>query len=450
MGTDGRVDRHLGLGRRELDPCDLVSVSCISGADKNDARQCIAIYIAAMEQTRAVIEVLRGHAASISDVVARDIAAGVASASDASAARTAVDWLLAEIETGDCGRPAAVDALRDAARNAAAAGRSVASVLDPYLSAGWAIWDAAVRLPEAVPSLPRLGAVILRAGDAAAAAIAAAYADADAAQAARTASARREFLDELLMARPGDPSLAGLARRAPAHGLAGGVAVRAILAAADRDLMDDDSAVSRLEVELGPRAPIVATDRGRALILTRADTVRDAGIQAALDVALGAEGWTAVAVVAGGGLSDIGRAVETAHAALGIAVRLGRRGTIEPPEATLLEQTLLGDEQLLARAVQSVLGPLETTPRTGPVLVRTLRVYVETAGNRRATARRLGVAPRTVAYRLERIETRLKARLVGPGLLRLAVTLFARDLLESAHALPASSRSTVTPRRDRG
>ena len=404
-----------------------------------------------MQHDRGLIAAIGDLARPIAEVVAQDLAAAGGPASSLPAAHAAVDWLLAELRAGDRVRSGSLDALRSEARAAAAAGRPVASVLDPYLSAGWAIWEAAARIPDAAPSLPELGGILLRAGDAAAAAIAAAYADAEAAQAARTASARRGFLDELLVARPGDPSLVRLARRAPVYGLAAGVAVRVVLAAADRDLGDDDPAVSRLAAELGPRATIVATDRGRVLAIVRTGVLRDVGIRAAVDAALGAGGWAAVAVDVVEGLPGIGAAVAAVHAALGIEVRLGRRGTLDPPDATLLEQALLADEGLLAGAVTAVLAPLSTTPRTGAELVRTLSVFIETAGNRRETARRLGLAPRTVAYRLRRIEARLGTRLSGPGLLRLGAVLFARDLLassaDSATATGREDRRAVRPRR---
>lgn len=392
----------------------------------------MTLYIADMEQFADLIDALRERADAIADVVARDMAAAGANPPEPlRAARGAVDWLLTELQAGDRVRPASLEALREEGRAAAAAGRPVAWALDPYLTAGWAIWEATGELPDAGPSLPELGGILLRAGDAAAAAIAAAFADAEASLAARTASARREFLDELLGARPGDPSIARLARRAPAHGLAPGVAVRVVLVAAARDLGDDDAAVGRLTAELGPRAAIVATDGGRALALVRSGRLGDAGLRAALDASLGPNEWTAVVGKVDEGLPGIGQAVATAHAALRIAVRLGRRGTLESPGATLLEQALLADEALLERAVTAVLAPLATTPRTGGELVTTLRIFLETAGNRRETARRLGLAPRTVAYRLRRIEVRLGTRLAGANLLRLATVLFASGLLGS-------------------
>ena len=54
----------------------------------------------------------------------------------------------------------------------------------------------------------------------------------------------------------------------------------------------------------------------------------------------------------------------------------------------------------------------------------------------RAAARRLGIAPRTVAYRLERIERLLGARLDADRRLRLATTLFARRVLGDAGPAP--------------
>jgi DNA-binding PucR family transcriptional regulator len=129
------------------------------------------------------------------------------------------------------------------------------------------------------------------------------------------------------------------------------------------------------------------------------------------------------------GLAGLGAAVAAAHAALEIARRLGRRGELEAPEATMFEQAILAERELLEHGVATILAPLATTPRTGSLLVETLRVFLETAGNRRETARRLGLAPRTVAYRLRRIEARLGVRLEGRGLLRLGAALFALALL---------------------
>ncbi|HEX5590242.1 MAG TPA: helix-turn-helix domain-containing protein [Candidatus Limnocylindrales bacterium] len=404
-----------------------------------------------MQQLRDLVAALTDRAGAIAEVVERDLTVAAGSVrpartaraaasgqSPAAAAGIAVTWLLGELaELGELGagdrvRPVSLEPLRVAAGRAAAEGQPVGSVLDPYLSAGWAIWEAAAAMPDAGPALPALGGVLLRAGDAAAAAIAAAYADAEASLAARTASARREFLDELLAARPGDASAARVARRAPAYGLEPGKGLELVLtAAAGRELGDDDPEIGRFAAALGPRAMIVATDSGRALAVVRPGVVREAALRGALDAAFGPGGWTAIVAAADEGPAGVGEAAAGAHAALGIALRRGRRGTIEAPSATRLEQALLVDAAGLAEGVDAVLGPLASTPRTGDRLVATLRTFLEAAGNRHETARRLGLAPRTVAYRLRRIESRLGTRLQGEPLLRLAAALFARELLDA-------------------
>jgi DNA-binding PucR family transcriptional regulator len=95
----------------------------------------------------------------------------------------------------------------------------------------------------------------------------------------------------------------------------------------------------------------------------------------------------------------------------------------------LLERALLADQDLARAAVAHELGPLLGAPRGGEELVRTLEVYVAVGQNVRRAARDLGVAPRTVAYRLTRIAELLGGRLEGARLLRLASALELRRLL---------------------
>ena len=63
-----------------------------------------------------------------------------------------------------------------------------------------------------------------------------------------------------------------------------------------------------------------------------------------------------------------------------------------------------------------------------------MEAYLAERENVSAAARRLGVAPRTVAYRLERIERLLGGRLDASRRARLATALFARRLLGSPDA----------------
>jgi DNA-binding PucR family transcriptional regulator len=66
----------------------------------------------------------------------------------------------------------------------------------------------------------------------------------------------------------------------------------------------------------------------------------------------------------------------------------------------------------------------------GEELVETLVVYFDAGENMREAARRLHLANRTVAYRLERIESLLGGPLDGARRERLVVALLARRVLE--------------------
>jgi len=61
----------------------------------------------------------------------------------------------------------------------------------------------------------------------------------------------------------------------------------------------------------------------------------------------------------------------------------------------------------------------------GADLVETLEVYFESGQNMRETGRRLHLAPRTVAYWLDRVARLIGHPLDGPACRRLSIALFA-------------------------
>ena len=65
----------------------------------------------------------------------------------------------------------------------------------------------------------------------------------------------------------------------------------------------------------------------------------------------------------------------------------------------------------------------------GSELIETLRVWFESGQNLREVGRRMHLAPRTIAYRMERIERLLGDGLSGHGGMRLAAALLALDVL---------------------
>ena len=122
--------------------------------------------------------------------------------------------------------------------------------------------------------------------------------------------------------------------------------------------------------------------------------------------------------------------VETLRA----AERTGRTGWVEDADDLAVERLLMLDESLLGTIVGRELGPLLREPRMGDELVETLRTYFECGENMRETARRMHLAPRTVAYRLERIEEILGRPIDGEIRPRLAVALLAYRVLGQSAA----------------
>lgn len=201
----------------------------------------------------------------------------------------------------------------------------------------------------------------------------------------------------------------------------------------------------------GIRLPVVLPMRGRIVLLAQAGWVGFGRITAALDGTLGGPGrsgggmatrsgagmasrharqsaWVAVGspVVEGvesiaGVLADVVDAVRTAE-------DVGLRGWIPDPGHLAVERLLLAQRDLGEAAVAHELGPLLADDRLGPELVETLQVYFDAGENMREAARRLHLANRTVAYRLEKIEGLLGGPLDDASRRRLAVALLVRRL----------------------
>ena len=359
-------------------------------------------------------------------------------------AGAALAWLLASLRAGPLPEDAALRALREDAAREARAGRPLRPVLDRTLSAGWLLWqDASARGTLSADGLTDLGEALLRTGDAAAAAIADAHAVAEREVATRSASAMRELLDDLLeLTEADDTGRARLVRRLAGAGIPVEQPVTVIVADASRDLADGDPAVVEAARRLGrgsvtglgdPRAlagpvpmPVVAAAHGRLVLLVPPSRPTP-DVPAALD-ALGST-WIATSAPAIT-LLKVAAATREASAALAIAVVGSAYRRIVPSRQLALERALTADPALLRSAIDAELGLLLTAPRAAG-LVETLEAYLGERENVRATARRLGVAPRTVTYRLERIERLLGGPLDADRRLRLATVLFARRLLRA-------------------
>jgi hypothetical protein len=331
--------------------------------------------------------------------------------------------------------------LRLAGSRAAREGEPLDRLLDRYLTSGWVLWAAATRHATASQSaVAALGTALLKAGDAAAAALGQGYADAEREIADRTGAARREFLDELLDLPQGDATAAArIARRAAHFGLASSDGCVVLVAGIGRELEDEGPEILRVSLALqrpsrsgGDRAssgPIIATKRGRLVLLARANWLGVAALERVLGELAGPHGWLAVEAPRAADLAAVAAAFGAAFDALLIAERLGLGGR-HSADDLLLERALLADERLLRAAVDRELGPILDAPRNGHELLRTVETFLAAHQNLRTSARLLGVGVRTVSYRLVRVEELIGRPLAGEVVLRLSTALFARRLLD--------------------
>ncbi len=401
------------------------------------------------------------------DEVARDIAGPGETAADvAGQARRAVEWTLAVLEAGLELTAAELERLRAEGGRAARSGETLQRLLDRYLSSGWAVWGASLHggavTEDALDpgEIAALGTALLKAGDAAAAALAAGHGVAEREIAARTASARREFLAEILTLPPDDPAAIGRVSRRAAHfGLDPADRYRVVVATVGHDVEDDAPELGRIGAAIdrpvralaGGRAaagPLLGTTGGRIVVLARAAWPGVASLDRTLDE-LSEGGWLAIDTPDIEGLARVAPAFGAVLGALRVGERCGLHGRIAVG-ALALERALLADEVVLDAAIERELGPILRAPRIGDALLVTLEAYLELGQNLRATARALGLGARTVSYRLRRIETLLGRRLEGDLVLRLAAALLARRLVSGPAGAPRAALGGRSPRRRAG
>lgn len=341
-------------------------------------------------------------------------------------------------------RPSAAELrrLRGEGAEAARDGEPVQAAIDRYLTAAWVSWGVAVELadrPEERAALTELGGVLLKAGDDIAAALAEGYAAAERSLAARAGATRRGVLDELVSLAPDDPAaLARLHRRAAQLGLDPGARYRLILVTGAVEIEDEGPLAESFGRALSrppSRQPHLAAVRGGELVVVLADPWRSPSLlEEALGMLAPLGRWWAV-VTDARPLAALAGAHADAVGALRVVRALDRAGELVPTRSVALERALSAVTELTQTGVEVWLGPLERAGRGE--LVATLEAYFAAGGSVTRTARALGVAPRTVTYRLTRT-----ARLLGlPALdaetrLRLAAALLARRLLPD----PAAAR----------
>jgi hypothetical protein len=367
-----------------------------------------------------------------------------------------------------------VDVLRTAGAIAARSDMRLVVFLARLAFSRRVIWDRcsieveAGRLDPVV--LPELGQWMLLWAELTSLAVTEGYRAAEREILARDAEARRAALDELLGVLAADPMGVARARRvAVRFGLDPDRAYRLVVVAPrpEADPTPDTPGIDRDDLELlasrvghllgsastavegagsGIRLPAVLAMRGRIVVLARADQATLGRVPEVLDRVLGggsgrggsgdpaapdrsrAAAWLAVGSRPLDGVTALAIAMADIMDAVRTGELIGRRGWVPDPDAMAVERLLLASPELGDAAVARELGPLLADERLGEELVQTLQVYFDSGENMRETARRLHLANRTVAYRLERMEALLGGPLDGELRRRLSVALLVRRL----------------------
>jgi hypothetical protein len=272
---------------------------------------------------------------------------------------------------------------------------------------------------------------------------------------ARDAAARRAAIDELLGAVPAEGRAASRLRRlAMRYGLDPDASYRvaAILPGPEADPTPEQPGIDDADLDTmawridhllrrpgrrddgagtGIRVPLALTWRGAIVALLGPDPREWQRLQDAVAKVFGSDApsWIAIATKVEG-VTHLARSLAELHEGLRVADGIDRRGVIDDLSELGIERLLLSDPDLAASIVERELGPLLADPRMSDELIETLQVFFDAAENRRETARRLHLADRTIAYRLERAEALLGHGFEGEPGRRLNVALTLRRLEE--------------------
>jgi hypothetical protein len=317
-------------------------------------------------------------------------------------------------------------------RRAAEAGVALRSLLDLHLSAAWRLWPhlpGVVNAADDPAGVVRAGEMMLRAVDDAVGALTEGYQLARREVVAAQATARRAFVDDLLLG--GAQAAAGLAERAAAFGLnlAGPHAVAVVRA--ERPFVESSPLTSTLERSvLGSKADadaLVATKDG-ALVVVFAAPDREAidHVVSALSGVLPVPApvrpgdppsgvrlrriadvgrWRMGVGQAQQGPVGVGQSYAQAVEALDLGRRLGAADAVVDAADLLLYRVLTRDESAMRDLVTAVLTPLSAARGGAGPLLETLESYFAAGGNATEAARSLHLSVRALTYRLAKIAT---------------------------------------------
>jgi hypothetical protein len=387
---------------------------------------------AVLEARHEIITAIAGESASLVAGVAADVG------ESPETVRPVVELVL-RLLLDQPGIPKGRAIMRLAGAQAARDGIPAERFLQRFTSTTWMIWEAAREHPSIDQAvLENVGQTLLRGIDVLVGAVADGYNAVDRETVAHDAEMRRALLEDILSNAPADPVSAARRRRtADRYGLDPDAMYR-VVAVADRsgdaNAMLEDGAhalgrrLRRPSRSGGPTSsfplPQVVIWRGLVVVLATASWPAADKLPQHLGELLGSD-WVAVAGEPVMGVEGIAATMGRLTLSLRTALRIGRDGWIAAPDELALEELVTVDDDLLDAAVLRELGAILADGRMGAELIETLEVYLESGQNMREAGRRLHLAPRTVAYRLERIARLLGHPLDGAAYRRLSVAAFA-------------------------
>ncbi|MFI6920298.1 PucR family transcriptional regulator [Nonomuraea spiralis] len=286
---------------------------------------------------------------------------------------------LAAAATGRLPTRAALDACRADGTRAAERGVPLRTLVDGALA-------AAEGLPDVLPALRRTVSALMEG-----------YELAQLAAIRGEETARREFVDDLLQGRA-----ERLAERAEHFGLR---LAESYVVAAARGLREGDQ--DRIERDLiarfGSHNVLVAVREGLLVCVVPATLPAAVGEFTHHVRARFPPGWRVGVGRAHRGPGGVVTSFREAAGALELADALRLDLDVVRAADLLVFPVLLRDRGAIEDLVTSVLSPLLRARGGHEPLVETLEAVFAAHGNQAAAARRLGISPRAVTYRLERI-----------------------------------------------
>lgn len=314
-------------------------------------------------------------------------------------------------------------------RDAARQGIVLRALVEAHLAAARRLWRwlPAVADEADAPAIAAAGELMLQAIDDAMAALAAGYQQARQSLVREQASARREFVDDLLSGRA---DVGSLVQRAAGFGLALGRSHAVAVLETERPIADTAPIVPLVERALPNEAgDVLVASKAGQLVAVFAVTDDDAARSAASRIAavlrpsgdrvdlrrrtdLGA--WRLGVGRARPGAAGVLTSYDEARDALDLSGRAGLDDPVVHAQDLLAYQVLLRDRAAIADLITSLLGPLTEARGGAQPLLDTLAAYFAAGSNTAQAARDLHLSVRAVTYRLDRVRALTGANPASP------------------------------------